>query len=133
MLHELCPSCGVRFERYVSTRTIATVLSFGVAAVLLFGADLLLRRVALQPWMLMAGGAALGAVLYPFFRNLAVFLLWHNGLVTVDVPEARPEPAAPALGAPVLGAFVAFPREDEPTNADPRPLADDPTDEGTAG
>ncbi|MFN7145571.1 MAG: hypothetical protein ACK4YP_17480 [Myxococcota bacterium] len=132
LLHELCPACGVRFERYVSTRTIATVLAFGVAAALLFGADLVFRRVVVPPWMLMAGGAALGAVLYPFFRNLAVFLLWHNGLVTVDVPEAplRPPPT-PEPFAPVLGAFVAYPREDDPTAAEPRP--GDAGDEETSG
>ena len=134
MLYELCPACGVRYERYVGTRTIATVLSFLVGAVAAFGFDRLVRGVGGPTWVLVPAAAVFGAVLYPIFRNLAVFLLWQNGLVTVDPPERedarRPPPPLPEPYGPSMRAIVALPLLDDPTSMDePLPSADDPTED----
>ncbi len=133
LLHELCPRCGVRYERYVGTRTIATVLSFGVGAILVFGIDLILSGIGDDMRVLMGLGVALGAVLYPVFQRVALFLLWQNGLVTVDPAPEASAPAAvplPEPFAPVQRPILALPPEDDPTWGDDRaPAHDDPTDE----
>lgn len=126
VLHELCPRCGVRYEREVSTRTIATILSFGVGAGLAFGVSGLVRRLGGAESALIPIGVALGAVIYPLFRSFAVFFLWQNGLVTVDgPPEPRPPPRPPEPYVPPLAFTLSLPRDDDETAQERRP----PTDE----
>lgn len=108
-LHELCPACHVRYERWSGSWTIPTVMGYGSAA--LFATALgfyHLKTGQLEGSEARIVGATVVFTLffYPLCKNLSVFMLWNNGFIFVDPPslvkgdEAPGAADAPAAAAP---------------------------------
>ncbi|MFZ5481423.1 MAG: hypothetical protein ACOZNI_31975 [Myxococcota bacterium] len=89
-LHERCPCCEVRFERWAGTWTVPAVMGNGAgvlfAAVL--GSELLrLGKLRGSEGVIIPATVAFTVALYPLCKSASVFLLWKTGFVTVDPPR----------------------------------------------
>ena len=87
-LHELCPHCGVRYERWSGSWTIPTVIGYTTGAGLAFAVAIYLhttRGLHMGDEYYVAGVAVLGAILpYRFIKGAYVWGLWASGLVLRD-------------------------------------------------
>ncbi|MCB9795876.1 MAG: DUF983 domain-containing protein [Alphaproteobacteria bacterium] len=96
-LHERCPRCGVRFERWSGSWTIPTVIGYTTGAFLAFAVAIwLFRTRGLQKHdeFIVAGVAVAGALVpYRFIKGAYVWGLWASGLVFTDDDERVPTTA----------------------------------------
>lgn len=96
-LHELCPCCGVRYERWLGSWTMPTVLGYTTGALVATAVGVgLYRARGIQPgdelWISL--GAVLGALLpYRQLKAAWIWTLWATGWVFTDAENpAGPNP-----------------------------------------
>jgi uncharacterized protein (DUF983 family) len=88
-LHEKCPHCHVRFERWAGSWTIPTVMGYGSGAIfaIVLGVVLFkMGRLKGAENIIIPATLAFTAAFYPVCKNVSVFMLWNNGFITVDPP-----------------------------------------------
>jgi uncharacterized protein (DUF983 family) len=95
-LHDTCPVCHVRFERWNGSWTIPVVMGYGsgaLFAIALGGYFLSIDRLAGSENIIIPATVVFTALWYPICKNISMFMLWQNGFITVDPPTlVRPDP-----------------------------------------
>ena len=89
-LHETCPVCHVRYERWSGSWTIPVVMGYGSGALFAFGLGfyfLKTDQLSGSENIIIPATIVFTAVFYPLCKNLSIFMLWNNGFITVDPPS----------------------------------------------
>lgn len=93
-LHETCPTCHVRFERWSGSWTIPTVMGYGSGALFAIGLGLIffkLDRLEGAENIIIPATLVFTAAFYPVCKSVSVFMLWNNGFVFPDPPALVPD------------------------------------------
>lgn len=89
-LHELCPACEVRFERWAGSWTLPTVMGYGSGALFAIALGfvmLKLDRLEGAESIIIPATLVFTLLCYPVCKNISMFLLYNNGFIFVDPPE----------------------------------------------
>jgi uncharacterized protein (DUF983 family) len=126
-LHETCPVCHVRYERWSGSWTIPVVMGYGAGALFAIALGfyfLKTDQLAGSENIIIPATLVFTAAFYPLCKNLSIFMLWNNGFITVDPPALVRDDAAPVR-------VVAVASRPPPTHLPTHPPTDpDPEDEG---
>jgi hypothetical protein len=88
--HELCPVCGVRFERWTGSWTIPVVMGYGSGAIFAFVLGFILLKadkldgaenIIIPATLLFTG------LFYPICKNISFGLMFNNGFIYPDPPR----------------------------------------------
>jgi uncharacterized protein (DUF983 family) len=127
--HELCPVCGVRFERWAGSWTIPVVMGYGsgaIFAVILGFVLLKMDRLEGAENIIIPATIAFTVFFYPLCKNISYGLLFQNGFIYPDPPQLVKEPEAPRpetqrnqVRRPTgPQSFLAAPRLPDPDSSD---------------
>lgn len=131
-LHETCPDCHVRFERWEGSWTIPTVMGYSTGALFAVALGYVfwrMDRLEGAENIIIPATLAFTALTYPICKNISVFLLWNNGFIFVDPPTLVQDDGTPAPPEAPRDAPRAAPQE-APQDASPTPPP--PEDPGRA-
>jgi uncharacterized protein (DUF983 family) len=114
-LHETCPVCHVRYERWSGSWTIPVVMGYGAGALFAVGLGfyfLKTDQLSGSENIIIPATLAFTAAFYPLCKNLSIFMLWNNGFITVDPPtlvqdDSNAGASPPARPDPVRVTAVA--------------------------
>lgn len=101
-LHETCPECGVRFERWSGSWTIPTVMGYGSGAAFAIGLGVIffkMGRLEGSENIIIPATLAFTGLFYPVCKNVSMFLLWRNGFIFPDPPALVPDASADEVHA----------------------------------